>query len=67
MLNVVLEDSATREAFQPNLQEVLDKIRLVMGADCPIDVTFVDDIPLSASGKHPYVVRRGSLRPPTPT
>ena len=65
-LNVVLDAHATRDAFQPNLLEVLDKIRLVMGADCPIDVQFVDDIPLSASGKHPYVVRRGSLRPPTP-
>jgi len=65
-LNAVLEAHATREAFQPNLVEVLDKIRLVMGADCPIEVKFVDDIPLSASGKHPYVVRRGSLRPPTP-
>jgi len=65
-LNVVLEAQATREAFQPNLLEVLDKIRLVMGADAPIDVQFVDDIPLSASGKHPYVVRRGSLRPPAP-
>jgi phenylacetate-CoA ligase len=61
-LNVVLEASATQEAVQPNLLEVLDKIRLVMGAGCPIEVKFVDDIPLSASGKHPYVVRRGSLR-----
>jgi len=66
ILNVVLEAGATREAFQPNLLEVLDKIRLVMGPDCPIEVKFVYDIPLSASGKHPYVVRRGSLRPPAP-
>ena len=65
-LNVVLEAHATQEAVQPNLHEVLDKIRLVMGEGCPIGVTFVDDIPLSASGKHPYVVRRGSLRPPAP-
>jgi phenylacetate-CoA ligase len=65
-LNAVLEADATQEAAQPNLNEVLDKIRLVMGAGCPIQVNFVDDIPLSASGKHPYVVRRGSLRPPTP-
>jgi phenylacetate-CoA ligase len=66
-LNVVLEPHATQEAAQPNLLEVLDKIRLVMGEGCPIQVRFVDDIPLSASGKHPYVVRRGSLRPPAPT
>jgi hypothetical protein len=63
---VVLEASATQEAVQPNLLEVLDKIRLVMGAGCPIEVKFVDDIPLSASGKHPYVVRRGSLRAAAP-
>jgi phenylacetate-CoA ligase len=62
-LNVVLEANATREAANPNLLEVLDKIRMVMGADCPIEVKYVDDIPLSASGKHPYVVRQGSLHP----
>jgi len=65
-LNVVLEKDATQEAAQSNLLEVLDKIRLVMGAGCHIEVKFVEDIPLSASGKHPYVVRRGSLHPPTP-
>jgi phenylacetate-CoA ligase len=65
-LNVVLDTGATREAAQPNLAEVVEKIRLVMGESCPVEVTFVEDIPLSASGKHPYVVRRGSLPPPTP-
>ncbi len=62
-LNVVLEAGASREAAQPNLDEVVAKIRLVMGAGCPVEIRFVDDIPLSASGKHPYVVRRGSLHP----
>lgn len=65
-LNVVLDAGATQEAAQPNLTEVVEKIRLVMGANCPVEVKFVEDIPLSASGKHPYVVRRGSLPPPTP-
>ena len=65
-LNVVLEAGATRESAQPNLDEVVDKIRLVMGAGFPVEVKFVEDIPLSPSGKHPYVVRRGSLRPPAP-
>jgi phenylacetate-CoA ligase len=63
-LNLVPEAGVTPESARPNLDEVLDKIRLVMGAGCPIEVRFVDDIPLSASGKHPYVVRRGSLKPP---
>lgn len=63
-LNLVLETGVTREVAQPNLDEVLEKIRLVMGAGCPIEVDFVEDIPLSASGKHPYVVRRGSLGAP---
>lgn len=65
-LNVVLETGVTREAAQPNLDVVVDKIRLVMGADFPVDIRFVDDIPLSPSGKFPYVVRRGSLQPPAP-
>ncbi len=65
-LNVVLETGVTREAAQPNLDVVVDKIRLVMGADFPVDIRFVDDIPLSASGKFPYVVRRGSLQPRAP-
>jgi phenylacetate-CoA ligase len=65
-LNVVLEAGATREVARPNLDEVVDKIRLVMGAGFPVEVKFVEDIPLSPSGKHPYVVRRGSLRPPAP-
>jgi phenylacetate-CoA ligase len=65
-LNVVLETGVTREAAQPNLDVVVDKIRLVMGAGFPIEIRFVDDIPLSASGKFPYVVRRGSLHPRAP-
>lgn len=65
-LNVVLEAGATREAARPNLDQAVDKIRLVMGAGFPVEVKFVEDIPLSPSGKHPYVVRRGSLRPPAP-
>jgi hypothetical protein len=63
-LNVVLDTGATKEAARPNLSEVLEKIHLVMGADCRVEVKFVDDIPLSASGKHPYVVRHGSLPHP---
>ncbi|HTC23010.1 MAG TPA: hypothetical protein VK688_01530 [Gemmatimonadales bacterium] len=64
-LNVVLETGVTKEAAQPNLDVVVDKIRLVMGTTFPLEVKFVDDIPLSASGKFPYVVRRGSLAPRT--
>ena len=63
---MVLDTGATQEAAQPNLAEVVEKIRLVMGASCPVEIKFVDDIPLSASGKHPYVVRRSSLPPPPP-
>ncbi len=62
-LNLVLEDGITLAAAHPNLDEVVDKIRLVMGEGCRITTKFVDDIPLSAAGKHPYVVRRSSLRP----
>jgi hypothetical protein len=38
-----------------------EAISLVMGPDCPIRFVFLDDIPLSASGKFPYIVRRKTL------
>jgi hypothetical protein len=32
-----------------------------MGPNCRIDYQFVDDIPLTATGKHAYVVRMPAL------
>jgi phenylacetate-CoA ligase len=63
-VNMALERGASPEAVAPKLAAISDKIRLLMGPECRIDYAFVDDIPLTRSGKHPYVVRRESLRGP---
>lgn len=63
-LNIVLVDEAGRGPVAALLPEVARDVRVVMGAGCAVDHRFVGDIPLTASGKHPYVVRRMSLRAP---
>ena len=60
-VNLVLEPQATMLQAQPHLQEIREAVTLVMGSDCPVQFTFLDDIPLSQSGKFPYIVRRKSL------
>ncbi len=57
-VRVVLEPGSGPEAARANIDEVRSKILLVMGRDCPVHFEFVDDIPLSPSGKHTYVVRQ---------
>lgn len=41
---------------QEELDEIISKTRLVMGADCQVDFEFVDDIPKSPSGKYRYIL-----------
>jgi phenylacetate-CoA ligase len=62
--NIVLVDAAGRGPVAALLPEVTRDVRVVMGAGCAVDHRFVDDIPLTASGKHPYVVRRAAVRGP---
>ncbi len=57
-MNVVLEPGATPAMARPVLDEMQRKIAVIMGGECPVRFDFVGDIPLSASGKYPYVVRR---------
>lgn len=59
-VKVVLEPGTRPEAAKANIDEVRRKILLVMGEDCPVNFDFVDDIPLSQSGKHAYVVRHSA-------
>jgi phenylacetate-CoA ligase len=56
-MNVVLEVGATASMVKSALETLRRQIAIVMG-DCPVRFEFVGDIPLSASGKFPYVVRR---------
>jgi hypothetical protein len=60
-VNLVLEPGASRQQAQPHLDAMRDAISFVMGADCPIRFVFVPDIPLSPSGKFPYIVQRKTL------
>ncbi len=57
-VNIVLEDGADPDQVRARLDAASPKIRLVMGPGCRIDYRFVADIPLTRSGKHPYVVRK---------
>jgi acyl-coenzyme A synthetase/AMP-(fatty) acid ligase len=59
-VNVVLERGASPDSVSPKLAGVSDRIRLLMGPERGIDYRFVEDIPLTRSGKLPYVIRRGS-------
>jgi phenylacetate-CoA ligase len=38
------------------LDEITDKVKVLMGADCNVAFDFVDDIPPTASGKYRYTI-----------
>jgi phenylacetate-coenzyme A ligase PaaK-like adenylate-forming protein len=38
------------------LNDIISKTRMVMGADCQVDFEFVEDIPKSPSGKYRYIL-----------
>ncbi|HEX8375377.1 MAG TPA: hypothetical protein VF606_09375, partial [Geminicoccaceae bacterium] len=69
VINIVLEDGFTPASVEPRLPPISEKIRLLMGPACRVDYHFVDGIPLTRSGKHPYVVRRRAtaVEPPEAT
>ena len=60
-VKIILEGGIRPEQVLPRLEAASDKIRLVMSPNCRIDYQFVDDIPLTATGKHAYVVRMPAL------
>ena len=60
-VNLVLEPGASMSEAQPHLDEIRKAMTLVMGPEATIRFAFLDDIPLSQSGKYPYIVRRKSL------
>jgi phenylacetate-CoA ligase len=57
-INFVPESDLEAEEVFSDIDEIRDKSRLVMGPNCDVKFSRVSDIALSASGKHPYVVRR---------
>ena len=56
-VKIILETGIRPEQVLPRLEAASAKIRLVMGPTCQVDYQFVDDIPLTRTGKHDYVVR----------
>jgi phenylacetate-CoA ligase len=63
-VNLVLESGVAALQATPHLNEIRKAMELVMGAECPIRFAFLDDIPLSESGKYPYIVRRKTMGAP---
>ncbi|MGO8829425.1 MAG: phenylacetate--CoA ligase family protein [Steroidobacteraceae bacterium] len=57
-INLVPEVGFTGTSIGFDYAEITRKIRLVMGEDCVVRFELVKEIPLSASGKFPYIVRR---------
>jgi phenylacetate-CoA ligase len=57
-LNLVPEAGFTASSIGFDYTEITRKIRLLMGEDCAVRFELVSEIPLSASGKFPYIVRR---------
>ena len=60
-VNLVLEPGASMLQAEPHMEKVRQALMLVMGPDGPVNFAFLDDIPLSPSGKFPYIVRRRNL------
>jgi hypothetical protein len=60
-VNLVLEPDASMLQAEPHMEKVREALTLVMGPEGRVRFEFLDDIPLSSSGKFPYIVRRQSL------
>ena len=58
VLNLVLDEGTQPDEVMAGLTDVAPRIKAVMGSDCAVQIAFVDDIPLTSSGKHPYIVSR---------
>jgi phenylacetate-coenzyme A ligase PaaK-like adenylate-forming protein len=65
-VNLVLEPHASVQQAQPHLEDIREGVARVMGSDCPVRFEFLDEIPLSPSGKFPYIVRRKTLQSTSP-
>jgi phenylacetate-CoA ligase len=63
-INMNLESGVSPRSITDELRGIARQIRLLMGAECSVDFRFVDDIPLTRSGKYPYIVHREALEGP---
>ncbi len=51
-------DSTPDRTHQNELDEIISKVRLVMGKSCQVKFKFVDDIEKTSSGKYKYVISK---------
>ncbi|MDR5674214.1 hypothetical protein RH858_13850 [Halalkaliarchaeum sp. AArc-GB] len=51
-----IPQTRVEEDYSNSLQEITEKIQLVLGDDCTVDYNFVSEIPPSDSGKYLYAV-----------
>jgi hypothetical protein len=63
-VKIILEGGTCPEDVLPRLEAASAKIRRHWPS-CMVDYQFVDDIALTGTGKHVYVVRRAAARPAT--
>jgi phenylacetate-CoA ligase len=61
LINIVLEQGVDPSQATQFLQEIEKKIKVLMGENCRVQFDFVSQIPLTPSGKHPYVLRKVPL------
>lgn len=64
IVRIILTPHVSEEQVQPQLMPLREKIKFLMGNDCDVIFEFVDDIPLTKSGKHPYVIQKLPLNRP---
>lgn len=57
-VNMILEEGASSSDVRAKLPRFTEAVRLVMGEECEVKYEFVSEIPLTASGKHQYIVCR---------
>jgi len=57
-INLVARTGVLENQVHVDFDAIRDNIRRVMGPECGVRFTFVSDIPLTVSGKYPYVIRR---------
>jgi phenylacetate-CoA ligase len=65
VVKIILEPGVKHDVAKPALEQIVEKIRLVMGNQCVVLFEFVDSIPLTASGKHQYVIRKFPVKQPS--
>jgi len=59
-IKIVLHEKVTNplKVYEKTIESIKQKIVLVMGEGCKVELIFVDDIPSSASGKYRYTISK---------